>query len=184
MEKILSVVERALKQSQTDKITSVLRFMPRATACQKPRPVLALAMFNAVRPMAPLPKVNCWETNMIRAVIIEPTKLPVYTTTQLRNRALMLILPLMKTMMIRLLLVKSSEPPTLKWTTPREMAKQFKWRCTPQAREFDPVSTVVNKSVLQPMNAPSKIANSKHPDWVEACQLSSITFSCNNHCMR
>jgi len=73
---ILSTVLRALNVSQTARQTRILQSTPRARACQKPNPTLALAMLRAVVPIPPFEPRYCLLAKSKPTIASDPTKFP------------------------------------------------------------------------------------------------------------
>src|SRR5882757_825065 len=81
-----SIFVLALKHIQTARHTSALHMMPSVKAGRKDNDAFAVAVFKAMRPTAPPPKVYCVVKYIKPAVKMAPTEFPKKTSTQLNKR--------------------------------------------------------------------------------------------------
>ncbi len=176
--RILSVVERADEHNHTARHTSALHITPRATAWTKSILHLWLAMFSAFTPTWRPAAMYCSVRNIVRAVKMEPTKLPTYTMPQLRSRAARRTSPLTKAIMIKLLPVNNSAPATTTAMSPRQkvMPPKSLMKPKPIPAPVKPVVVTVKKIAPLAIKAPANIArtNMVHPS---RFALSTPTFS-------
>ena len=153
-----SVVERAEKLSQIARHTSRLAKMPSITAGPNDSVLLVVAMASMRSPTAPLPCRYCPEANTAAAMARAPTKLPTYTTAQLRASATSRTLRLAAAITMSMLPVNNSAPPTTTRMRPSEKLRPPMSREIPGASPV-PAVTAVENTAPREMNTPPSTAS-------------------------